>query len=111
MAKPKILQQLNAEAASKILLAAEPVQTMEAVNLGKLDTEIGKLDTGVVSVNGEKGAISNVAKTTGTSFTGSVEANGASSLTTGQVRNIYCSTAEPTASDGSVGDIWVVYEE
>jgi len=47
---------------------------------------------------------------TGGSMSGSVQAS-ASSLTTGQVRNIYCSTAEPTASDGSVGDIWVVYEE
>lgn len=28
----------------------------------------------------------------------------------GQVRNIYCSTSEPTASDGVDGDIWIVYE-
>ena len=34
-----------------------------------------------------------------------------STVTDGQLRNIYFSTAEPTDSDGVDGDIWIVYEE
>lgn len=88
MAKPKILQQLNAEKTSAILLASDPSQNMHAATKQYVDDI-----------------------TNGTTFTGEIKANGASSLTTGQARNIYCSTSEPTASDGNVGDIWIVYEE
>lgn len=75
-----------------------------------LTNTINTLDLGVTTVNGDKGAITNVAKTTGSTYTGSLIANGASTLTTGQTRNIYCSTSEPTSSQGNVGDIWIVYK-
>lgn len=45
---------------------------------------------------------------TGGSLSGSLTLQPSASLT-GQVRNIYCSTSEPTASDGANGDIWIVY--
>lgn len=45
---------------------------------------------------------------TGGSLSGSLTVQPSASLI-GQVRNIYCSTAEPTASDGTNGDIWIVY--
>lgn len=44
----------------------------------------------------------------GGSLSGSLTVQPSASLT-GQVRNIYCSTAEPTANDGTNGDIWIVY--
>ena len=44
---------------------------------------------------------------TGGTMTGSLIAN--ASTSTRQVRNITYSTSTPTASDGSVGDIWIVY--
>lgn len=75
-----------------------------------LTNAINSLDTGVITINGDKGNITNVAKTTGSTYTGSLVVNGASTLTTGQARNIYCSTAEPTSSQGNVGDIWIVYK-
>ena len=75
-----------------------------------LTNTISALDLGVTTVNGDKGAITNVAKTTGSTYTGSLIVNGASTLTTGQARNIYCSTSEPTSAQGNVGDIWIVYK-
>ena len=44
---------------------------------------------------------------TGGTMTGSLIAN--ASTSSSQVRNITYSTNAPTASDGSVGDIWIVY--
>lgn len=45
---------------------------------------------------------------TGGSLSGSLTIQPSASLI-GQVRNIYCSTAEPTENDGVNGDIWIVY--
>lgn len=45
---------------------------------------------------------------TGGTMTGSLIAS--NSTSTRQVRNITYSTTAPTASDGEVGDIWLVYE-
>lgn len=44
-----------------------------------------------------------------TEFSISAFMNGASNLSVGQARNIYCSIFEPTISDGNSGDLWVVY--
>lgn len=44
----------------------------------------------------------------GGSLSGSLTVQPSASLT-GQVRNIYFSTAEPTTNDGTNGDIWIVY--
>lgn len=46
----------------------------------------------------------------GGTMTGALIAQNNSNLTTKQVRNITISTTEPTASNGDVGDIWIVYE-
>ena len=46
----------------------------------------------------------------GGTMTGVLIAQNNSNLTTKQVRNITISTAEPTASSGNVGDIWIVYK-
>ena len=79
-------------------------------SVSTLSNTVNNLDLGVTTVNGDKGAITNVAKTTGSTYTGSLIVNGASTLTTGQARNIYCSTSEPTSAQGNVGDIWIVYK-
>ena len=42
--------------------------------------------------------------------TGPIIAQSNTNYTTAQVRNIILSTSEPTSSDGSNGDIWIVYE-
>ena len=47
---------------------------------------------------------------TGGTFTGVIKANNNTQYSTAQVRNIVLSTAEPTSSNGSNGDIWIVYE-
>lgn len=46
----------------------------------------------------------------GGTMVGTLVAQSNSNYTTGQVRNIYLSTSEPTTSDGQNGDIWLVYE-
>ena len=46
----------------------------------------------------------------GGTMTGKLVAQSNTDYTTKQVRNIVCSTAEPTSSDGANGDLWAVYE-
>lgn len=46
---------------------------------------------------------------TGTTMTGALVAQNNTNYTTAQTRNIILSTAEPTASDGGNGDVWLVY--
>lgn len=91
MAKPKILQQLNAEKASKILLASDPTQNMEAAS---------------------KQYVDNNSKTT-TTFTNAIQLSQAQTSITSSTRYyrpILVSTSEPTSNDGNIGDIWFVYE-
>ncbi len=47
---------------------------------------------------------------TGGTLTGALFAQNNTNYTTKQVRNVTISTAEPTASDGGNGDVWIVYE-
>lgn len=47
---------------------------------------------------------------TGGTLTGALVAQNNTNYTTKQVRNVTISTADPTASDGDNGDIWIVYE-
>ena len=46
----------------------------------------------------------------GGTMTGKLMAQSNTDYATKQVRNIVCSTAEPTSSDGANGDLWAVYE-
>ena len=46
----------------------------------------------------------------GGTMSGKLVAQSNTDYTTKQVRNIVCSTAEPTSSDGANGDLWAVYE-
>lgn len=46
----------------------------------------------------------------GGTMTGKLVAQSNTDYATKQVRNIVCSTAEPTSSDGANGDLWAVYE-
>ena len=50
---------------------------------------------------------------TGGTYTGAIQNNVVTELssTAGYYRPIRVSTSEPTASDGNVGDIWIVYSE
>lgn len=52
--------------------------------------------------------VNNKLSLTGGSLSGSLIVQPSASLI-GQVRNIYCSMAEPTENDGVNGDIWIVY--
>lgn len=47
----------------------------------------------------------------GGQMTGILYAQSNTNYTTGQVRNIYLSTSEPSSSQGQNGDIWLIYEE
>lgn len=107
MAKPKIISQLSGETSCDILLATAPSANMDATTKTYVDTKASSSETAANTYTDSKTA--NTAKTTGATFTGALVANGASTLTTGQARNIYCSTSEPTSSDGQIGDIWLVY--
>ena len=107
MSKPKIISQLSGETSCDILLAAAPSANMDATTKTYVDTKTSTAETAANTYTDTK--VANSAKTTGATFTGALVANGASTLTTGQARNIYCSTSEPTGTDGSVGDIWLVY--
>ena len=46
----------------------------------------------------------------GGTLQGALVAQNNTNYTTKQVRNVTISTAEPTASDGDNGDVWIVYE-
>ena len=46
----------------------------------------------------------------GGTMTGKLVAQSNTDYTTKQVRNVVCSTTEPTSSDGANGDLWAVYE-
>ena len=46
----------------------------------------------------------------GGTMTGKLVAQSNTDYTTKQVRNVVCSTVEPTSSDGANGDLWAVYE-
>ena len=46
----------------------------------------------------------------GGTMTGKLVAQSNADYATKQVRNIVCSTSEPTSSDGANGDFWAVYE-
>ena len=107
MSKPKIISQLSGETSCDILLAAAPSANMDATTKTYVDTKASASETAANTYTDTK--VANSAKTTGATFTGALVANGASTLTTGQARNIYCSTSEPAGTDGNVGDIWLVY--
>ena len=111
MSKPKIISQLSGETSCDILLAAAPSANMDATTKTYVDTKASAAQTAAQTAANTytDTKVANSAKTTGATFTGALVANGASTLTTGQARNIYCSTSEPTGTDGSVGDIWLVY--
>lgn len=61
-----------------------------------------QMQTLVVYINGS-------IQQTGGTMTGPLIAKGDSATPVAQVRNIILSTADPTASDGSDGDIWLKY--
>ena len=42
---------------------------------------------------------------------GSITVQAGTDYTTGKIRNIILSTDEPQSTDGSNGDIWIIYEE
>lgn len=111
MAKPKIISQLSGETSCDILLATAPSANMDATTKTYVDTKASSSETAAKNAANTytDSKTANTAKTTGATFTGTLVVNGASTLTTGQARNIYCSTSEPTSSDGQIGDIWLVY--
>ena len=77
-----------------------------------LNQNISTISSGLQSTNQNlnqlQTTINDKLSLTGGSLSGSLTLQPSTSLT-GQVRNIYCSTSEPTASDGVNGDIWIVY--
>lgn len=71
------------------------------------------LNDSIAQVNSTISTLSNTVNNkldkSGGTLTGQLVAQGNTNYTTGQVRNIYLSTSEPTSSDGQNGDVWFVY--
>ena len=76
-------------------------------NMDIIDTKLKA--TEVVASTAKSTADAALPKAGGT-MTGKLVAQSNTDYATKQVRNIVCSTAEPTSSDGSNGDLWAVYE-
>lgn len=94
-----------------------PLVTSDAI----ITTDGANIENSIKTVDDKVEAVDDKVKTvetkvdtkmdkTGGTFTGVIKANNNTQYSTAQVRNIVLSTAEPTSSNGSNGDIWIVYE-
>lgn len=75
--------------------------------VGGYSNSISELST---SVNGINQNLQNKLDKSGGTMTGVIVANADSNPGVAQVRNVILSSADPTSSDGSDGDIWIKYE-
>lgn len=75
--------------------------------VGGYSNSISELST---SVNGINQNLQNKLDKSGGTMTGVIVANADSNPGIAQVRNVILSSADPTSSDGSDGDIWIKYE-
>lgn len=74
--------------------------------VGTLNSEVSTLKTNVNTLNTTVG---NKLDKSGGTLTGVLVAQTNVNYTTRQVRNVIMSTADPTASDGQDGDLWIKY--
>lgn len=74
--------------------------------VGTLNSEVSTLKTNVSTLNTTVG---NKLDKSGGTLTGALVAQTNVNYTTRQVRNVIMSTADPTASDGQDGDLWIKY--
>lgn len=107
--KADIVDNLTSTATDVPLSAAQGKALNEKITTSDgtvttLSGNVSTLQTNVTSLTNNK-----MDKSGGT-LTGALVAQSNTNYTTRQVRNIVMSTAEPTASDGQNGDIWIVYE-
>lgn len=98
--KTDIVNSLTSDATDQPLSAAQ----------GKaLNTSISTLSSQVAQLPTDAEVSAKLDKSGGT-MTGQLKAQNNTAYTTGQVRNIFLSTSEPTSSQGANGDLWFVYE-
>lgn len=98
--KTDIVNSLTSDATDQPLSAAQ----------GKaLNTSISALSSQVAQLPTDAEVSAKLDKSGGT-MTGQLKAQNNTAYTTGQVRNIFLSTSEPTSSQGANGDLWFVYE-
>lgn len=92
-------------------VAVSPVTSTE---LGYLDGVTSAIQKQINTVNTNAATAQSTADAAlpkaGGTMTGKLVAQSNADYATKQVRNIVCSTAEPTSSDGANGDLWAVYE-
>lgn len=84
----------------------EKITTNEGT-VNTLSSDVSTLKTNASTLTTTVG---NKLDKSGGTLTGALVAQSNTNYTTRQVRNVIMSTAEPTASDGQNGDIWIVYE-
>ena len=76
-------------------------------NMDQIDTQMkANADAVAIAKNTADAALPKA----GGTMTGKLVAQSNTDYTTKQVRNVVCSTVEPTSSDGANGDLWAVYE-
>lgn len=86
-------------------------QTLSTSEKNQVRTNLG-LDSAYLSASAASGFVSTSAQSLTAGQKAQVKTNlGITEYTASQTRSITFSTSEPTSSDGSDGDIWIVYEE
>ena len=92
-------------------VAVSPVTSTEVGYLGGVTSAIQtQINATQSTASTAKSTADAALPKAGGTMTGKLVAQSNTDYTTKQVRNVVCSTAEPTSSDGANGDLWAVYE-
>ena len=105
--KTDIVNSLTSDATDQPLSAAQG----KALNtsISTVSDQVSTLSSQVAQLPTDAEVSAKLDKSGGT-MTGQLKAQNNTAYTTGQVRNIFLSTSEPTSSQGGNGDLWFVYE-
>ena len=89
---------------------ADKIDSQMKANANAAATAKSTADSAQSTANTAKNTADAALPKSGGTMTGKLVAQSNTDYTTKQVRNVVCSTAEPTSSDGANGDLWAVYE-
>ena len=105
--KTDIVNSLTSDATDQPLSAAQG----KALNtsISTVSDQVSTLSSQVAQLPTDAEVSAKLDKSGGT-MTGQLKAQNNTAYTTGQVRNIFLSTSEPTSSQGANGDLWFIYE-
>lgn len=105
--KTDIVNSLTSDATDQPLSAAQG----KALNtsISSVSGQVSTLSSQVAQLPTDAEVNAKLSLSGGT-MTGQLKAQNNTAYTTGQVRNIFLSTSEPTSSQGANGDLWFVYE-